>query len=146
MQCCQLSQIIRENLIGFRVFCVITNSVTIGVSEYFLRKWHHVMSHMMSFIIPFLSILSIWRRRGLTAMSKYYMVIIKRDMQLSQPVKLATKHWWSHFSALSWKVIVRIKNEIMAIKLIGWSILEKWLKRLFLLFRRDTWSVGGIIL
>ena len=90
-----------------------------------------VMSHMMSFIIPFLSILSIWRCGGLTAVSKYYMVIIKMDIQLSQPVKLASKHWWSHFSALSWKVIVRIKNEIMAIKLIGWSILEKWLKRLF---------------
>ena len=32
------------------------------------------------------------RRGGLTAMSKYYMVIIKMDIQLSQPVKLAIKH------------------------------------------------------
>ena len=44
--------------------CVLANSVATRVNEYFLDSWRHVTSHMTSFIIPFPSILNVWRRGG----------------------------------------------------------------------------------
>ena len=38
--------------------------VTVRMDKYFLHKWHHVPCIMTSPIIPFLSILNIWRWRG----------------------------------------------------------------------------------
>ena len=45
--------------------------VTIWVNEYFLHKWCHVPCIMTSSIIPFPSILNIWRCGGFTALPLY---------------------------------------------------------------------------